>query len=97
MIAGAGAVVGTIFGVQALGAKKDFDDKPTEDNADKAEKNALIADMAFGVALTLGITGTVLLLTSDSKPDEPAAKTGKLRFAPILTPQTQGAAATFRF
>ena len=94
-VGGVGLVVGTIFGVSALGAKSDFKSQPTSDNADKAERNALIADMAFGVALTLGITGTVLLLSAD-KSAEPA-KTGSLRFAPLLSPTTQGAAAQYRF
>src|SRR5581483_970754 len=39
-----GAVVGTVFGVQALGAKSDFDKNPTNSNADRAERDALIAD-----------------------------------------------------
>lgn len=93
-LAGAGAIVGTVFGVKALSAQKDFEDQPTTKNADNAERNALIADMAFGVAVTLGITGTVLLLTGNKKSD---ATTSKFRIAPILTPQAQGAAATFRF
>jgi hypothetical protein len=48
-IAGASAVVGTFFGIKALGAKSDFDDNPTTDAADDVERNALIADMAFAV------------------------------------------------
>ncbi|MBW2453131.1 MAG: PEGA domain-containing protein [Deltaproteobacteria bacterium] len=72
-IAGAGVILGTVFGIQALGAKSDFDDQvedpaatPSEltDLADKAERAALIADMSFGVALTFGITGAVLLFSS---------------------------------
>lgn len=94
-LAGAGLVVGTVFGVKALSSKSDFDSKPTTDNADAAERNALIADMAFGVAVTLGITGTVLLLSSNKKAEPP--KTGKLRFMPLVSPQVQGAAAVFRF
>jgi hypothetical protein len=94
-LAGAGAVVGTIFGFQALSAKSDFNSKPTTKNADDAERNALISDMAFGVAVTLGITGTVLLLSNNKKADP--AKSGKIHLTPVLTPQTQGAAATFRF
>jgi hypothetical protein len=103
-IAGVGAIVGTIFGIQALGAKSDFDDNPTTDNADKAERNALIADMSFGVALTLGITGIVLLASggdSDEAPPSasapPRRKLVKLDVAPVLTPTTQGAAARFTF
>ena len=90
-IAGAGAVVGTIFGIKALGAKNDFDKKPTGSAADDTERNALIADMAFGVAITLGVTGVVLLTSDDSA--APAAannaklpKRAKLVVAPYATP-----------
>ncbi len=93
-VGGAAAVVGAVFGMKALSAKSKFNDAPSTERADKAEQNALIADMAFGVALTLGVTGTVLLLTSD-KPAEP--KAGKLHFAPVITPSAQGAAAYFKF
>ena len=68
-IAGAAGVVGSIFGVKALSSKSDFDNTPTTKLADDTERNALIADMAFGGAITLGVTG-VVLLTSD---DEPSA------------------------
>ncbi len=64
-LAGAGVVVGTIFGIQALGAKSDFDDAPTTKTADKVDRFALIADMSFAVALTFGVTGAVLLLSDD--------------------------------
>jgi len=94
-LAGAGAVVGTIFGVKALSSQKDFKSTPTTENADNAERNALIADMAFGVALTLGITGTVLLLSGNKKNEPP--KAGQLKLLPVLTPQAQGAAAILRF
>jgi hypothetical protein len=82
-IAAAGAAVGTVFGLQALSAKSDFEDNPTTDAADDTERNALIADMAFGVAITLGVTGIVLLTSSDEVPAEPAA-TG--RRAPAKVP-----------
>lgn len=95
-LAGTGLIVGSIFGAQALSNKSTFDDGPTTDRADRAERNALIADMAFGVALTLGVTGAVLLFSSPDKP-APAAKAARLRLLPIVTPTTQGAGATFRF
>src|SRR5690606_629258 len=71
-VAGAAAVVGTVFGVQALSAQDDFEANPTVAHADDVERNALIADMAFGIALTLGVTGVVLLLA-----DEPPAEIGR--------------------
>lgn len=91
-IAGGAAVVGTFFGLKALSAKSDFNKTPTTDNADKAEKNALIADMAFGVAVTLGITGAVLLATSGKSEQK-----GKVQLAPIVGKTNQGAALRFTF
>ncbi|HEX6274189.1 MAG TPA: PEGA domain-containing protein [Polyangiaceae bacterium] len=98
-IAGVGAVVGTIFGISALNAKNDFNKTPTTELADKAERDALICDMAFGVAITLGVTG-VVLLTSD---DEPAAakaaapKTARLQLTPYAGKKSGGAAAKLTF
>jgi hypothetical protein len=99
-----GAGLGTVFGIMALSAKSDFDQNPTSENADKAERNALIADMSFGVALTLGITGIVLLTAGGDDSSEVSAKRtlhhaprAKLDVAPILTHTTQGAAARFVF
>lgn len=105
-IAGVGAVVGTIFGIRALNEKKKFNDSPSYGGADDTERNALIADMAFGVSLTLGITGAVLLLTGDSAGDsasregntgEVASSDGKLQLLPFATPNSAGAAAILNF
>ena len=79
-IAAGGAVVGSIFGAKALSSKSDFDNNPTTEHADDTERNALIADMAFGVALTLGVTGIVLLTSGDDT--EAPAKAAKLRLPP---------------
>lgn len=56
---------GTGFGVAALSNKSDFDKNPTQSTADAAENNALVADMMFGVAITLGVTSAVLFFTKD--------------------------------
>ncbi|HEX4337592.1 MAG TPA: PEGA domain-containing protein [Polyangiaceae bacterium] len=98
-----GAIVGTVFGVEALSAKSDFNKNPTNSNADRAERDALIADMGFAVALTLGITGIVLLVSDDSS--EVTAKNehahhparARLDIAPMITHSTQGAAARLTF
>ena len=119
-LAGAGAIVGGIFGGMALASKGDFDKlaepggggttKTLTDKADETDRNALIADMSFAVALTFGVTGAVLLL-SDSSPAAPAKtgagphKTTKKAattlprgfIAPYATPQGGGAAARFTF
>jgi hypothetical protein len=101
-IAGAGAVVGTVFGIKALGAKSDFDKKPTGSAADDTERNALIADMAFGVAITLGVTGIVLLTSDDSAAPSAAKlehlpKRAKLVVAPYASPYGAGAGARYTF
>jgi hypothetical protein len=98
-----GAGIGTVFGISALSAKSDFDKNPTSENADKAERNALIADMSFGVALTLGITGIVLLTAGGDDSNEVSGKRtlhaprARLDVAPVVSPTTQGAAARFVF
>jgi hypothetical protein len=101
-LAGAGAVVGTIFGIQALGAKSDYEEAPSQELFDKAERSALLADMSYGIALTFGVTGIVLLLSNDAP--EPAAKgalvkpaVAKPTFTPWIGPQGGGGAATLRF
>ena len=52
----------------ALNDKSDFDKNPTSGTADDGDTHALIADMAFGVALTFGVTSAVLLFTKDEPP-----------------------------
>ena len=99
-IAAASAAVGTIFGIRALDDKKKFDDSPTTSNADNVERNALIADMAFGVTLTLGITGIVLLVADDPAPEqlgEAPTERGRLSLVPYVAPKSAGAAATLTF
>jgi hypothetical protein len=100
-IAGAGVILGTIFGIQALSAKGDFEDDPTTDNADAAERDALIADMSFGVALTFGITGIVLLFTGgeDEATEEAPAPEQAARpiVVPYASPAGGGVAATWKF
>lgn len=106
-VAGAGAIVGGIFGVKALQGKSDFDNgERTQDKADSVKQNALIADMALGAAITLGVTGFVLILTNPGTGSDKAAslpsgvaQAGRrgFEFAPVVTPNRAGAVATLRF
>jgi hypothetical protein len=116
-LAGAGAVVGGIFGGLALASKGEFDSmvagphdpKAATDKADETDRNALIADMSFAVALTFGVTGAVLLLTdTGATTSTPPAKTGakpapkkaslpRSFIAPYASPTGAGAAARFTF
>jgi len=96
--------VGTFFGLAALSDKKDFDDAPTRDTRDKGTRDALIADMGFGIGITLAVTSAVLYFTSPAKEPAAAAKKPTMAFAPVLGAPTQGhgislagASATFNF
>ncbi len=106
------AGVGTAFGVIALGDKSDFDKNPTSSTADNGDTHALIADMAFGVAITFGVTSAVLFLTNDEPPpaaagaDSPkhvarAATSKPSQFkitpTPIVGPHTGGAGVLVQF
>jgi hypothetical protein len=99
-IAGASAIVGTIFGIRALNDKSDFEDDPTTAKADDTERNALIADMAFGVTLTLGITGIVLLVADDPATEQPvvsAPSPQRVQISPYVARTGGGASATLTF
>ena len=97
-------MVGAIFGIKALDDKNTFEDGPTTSRADDVERNSLIADMALGVTLTLGITGLVLLLSDNPPADTASAPQNRLRrekaglrLAPFVSPRAAGAAATLEF
>jgi hypothetical protein len=103
-LAGAGLVVGTIFGISALSSNSDYEDNPTQDAFDSTERNALISDMAFGASIAFGVTGVVLLLTADDGADAEAAKVLPAKraargdfVAPYVTPNGAGAAARLSF
>ncbi|MBK6696824.1 MAG: PEGA domain-containing protein [Myxococcales bacterium] len=93
-LAVAAAGVGTAFGVLALGDKSDFDKTPSAEKADDGENHALIADMAFGVAITMGVTSAVLFLTRDEPAATKAAR-NKSRVMPAAT--RGGGGALIRF
>jgi tetratricopeptide (TPR) repeat protein len=100
-IAAVAAGAGTYFGIRALSAKSDYDKTPTSSKADDVENNALIADMAFGVAITLGVTGIVLLTTPEEQPAAPTAaavlKPKRITLSPWASTKSGGASALMEF
>jgi hypothetical protein len=86
------AGVGTVFGVMALNDKSNYNQNPTSQTADNGDTHALIADMAFGVALTFGVTSAVLFFTKDEQP-APAPATAKADKGETTEPKRQ--AVTF--
>jgi len=103
----AAAGVGTVFGILALGNKSDYNKNPTTATADSGENHALISDMSFFVAVTLGVTSAVLFLTKDDTPAPAATATAahkpvaKKSFTvtptPIITPNGGGVGALIQF
>jgi hypothetical protein len=93
----AAAGVGTVFGIIALGDKSDFDKNPMSSTADNGDTHALISDMAFGVAITFGVTSAVLFLSKEEPPATSAASarvvaggsdpTGTGERRPVSTPR----------
>jgi PEGA domain len=103
-MAGAGAVVGTIFGLRALGEKADFDKTPSEAIADKIERDSMIADIGFGAAITLGLAGLVMATVTEGLPaGREKAGTGRspvrpaLSFSPTWDRRGGGASAVWQF
>jgi tetratricopeptide (TPR) repeat protein len=98
-VAGAGAIVGTVFGVIALGDRSKFDQAPTRANADKTRTMSLVSDIGFGVALVSAVTGVVLLLTHVGVQKSPATTARRLEpfVAPSVGPHGGGLVGAVRF
>jgi hypothetical protein len=100
-LAGAGAIVGTIFGIRALGEKSDK--SPANDTADRDEA---IAGVGFGAAITFGLAGIVMATVTDGLPaghEKVVASRSipthrEVLFVPYLTAHSGGgASAVWRF
>jgi hypothetical protein len=101
-VAGVGLVSGTVFGTMALGDEKDYKDNPTKGTKESGERNAIIADVSFGVAAAAAVVGAVILIT-DAKGGEAEveadADTAKRRWdiVPVAGGDTIGVATAVTF
>jgi hypothetical protein len=97
-VAGAGLISGTVFGTMALGDEEDYNKNPTDDIKKSGERNAIIADVSFGVAAAAAIVGAVILITNKG---EVAADvdTAKARFdvKPVATGDLVGISTSIVF
>ncbi len=106
------AGVGTAFGIITINDKSTFNKDHSEATAETGQNHALVADMCFGVAITLGVTSVVLLLTKDeadaNKGGTKASAPGTFRLssseggatltaAPLVSSHGGGAGALLRF
>jgi hypothetical protein len=101
-VGGASLVAGGVLGALALGAKSDFDDKPTYEGADRVESRAIAADVAFGLSAVLLVTGTAFYFMPGSTESRPTASTAperasaRLHVTPLLG-RTNGGALSLEF
>ncbi len=100
-VAGVTLVSGTVFGTMALADEKDYNDHPTEAKKDAGERNALIADISFGIAIAAAVAGTVVLFTVDNKGKRKTKKKkeakAKFDIVPVLGQNVVGAQASVQF
>lgn len=94
-------MVGTIFGIVALGDKTTAEGDLTTANLDKLDVDAAIADVGFAAAIGFGAAGVVLLVNSG--PSAAPPQTGLVRprsrtyVAPYIGPTGGGATARLTF
>ncbi|MCG8555229.1 MAG: PEGA domain-containing protein [Proteobacteria bacterium] len=94
-VGAAALVTGSVLGLLALDASNDFEDIPTDATADRGERLALFADVAFGVGAMSLITAVVLYAT-DSQGEESESERGlSLGLGP--GPGSAGLSARLRF
>lgn len=96
-VSGAALVGGTVLGFLALSEQSDFDMMPTEDSADRGERLALFADVAFGVAAIAGVTAVVLYLTDGREAEDDAPDVASVEVTPVVSPEGGGMTAQVRF
>jgi hypothetical protein len=93
-----GLGVGAFYGLRALDARGDYDKNPSEAMAERQKDASLVADVALGSALMLGVTGAVFLSyasRAEGAKAPPAA--ASLRVVPSLSPKSPGASIVLRF
>jgi hypothetical protein len=102
--AGASAIVGAIFGIRALRNKSEFESKPSNSVAENVDRDAIIADVGFGAAITLGLAGLVMATAREELPaprDKARTEGTSARPAFALSPYAGraggGASAMWRF
>jgi hypothetical protein len=97
-IAGVGLISGTVFGTMALTDEDDYNKTPTEAKKDAGERNGIIADVSFGVAIAAAVTGTIILLMLDKKGKRKSKKkSAKLDIRPVKGDDVVGINTTVRF
>jgi hypothetical protein len=96
-VAGVGLVSGTVFGTMALGDEEDYKNNPTDDIKESGERNAIIADVSFGVAAAAAIVGAVILFTDSDDEDEETTAKSNWNVVPVAGGDAVGVSTTVTF
>jgi len=97
-VAGVGLVSGTVFGTMALGDEEDYKKDPKDDTKESGERNAIIADVSFGVAAAAAIVGAVILFTAGGDEDEAGDEAkSKWNVTPVAGGDTIGVSTSVTF
>ncbi len=98
-VAGAGLVSGTVFGTMALNDEDYWQERHKPETKDAGRRNAIIADVSFGVALAAGVTGAIVLLLSrdEQEQGETDAKRTKVDVYPLAGADAVGLGTTVHF
>lgn len=98
-VAGVGLVSGAVFGTMALGDEDDYKADPKKETKDTGERNAIIADVSFGVAAAAAVVGVVILLTDKSGEEklEADTETAKWNVVPVATGDAVGVSTSVSF
>jgi len=99
-VAGVGLVSGTVFGTMALGDEEDYESNPEDDIKESGERNAIIADVSFGVAAAAAIVGAVILFTAggdDEEAEGSAEAKSKWTVSPVAGDETIGVSTSVTF
>jgi hypothetical protein len=94
-VAGVGLISGTVFGTMALSMEDDYKTDPTPSKKESGQRDALIADVSFGVAAAAAIAGTVVFVVHKRKSKSP--ESAAVTVVPIASPNEFGVGASVRF
>jgi hypothetical protein len=92
----AAAGVTTVFGVMALSKHSQFEDKPTRELYDDGRRDAVISDVALGVASACAVTAGVLFFTSRGTKEKPPSESAVV-IAPSFSTRGGGLVGNVRF
>ncbi|MEM6961981.1 MAG: PEGA domain-containing protein [Myxococcota bacterium] len=96
-IAGASLVTGTVFGFLALSEQSSFDSRPSDAKADRGERYALFADLAFGLSASAAVTAIVLAFVGPDSEHQDTERSASISVTPLVSPAEAGVGAKLEF